>query len=311
MNPRSMSSRMRIVLAALLVSLMPGAAWGQQDPQAAAEAEWNAAMAAARKVHVAGPSELKLADQATFKLPEGFIYIPAAEAKRLLVAMGNRVGNDILGVVFPASDARWFVVMRFHKSGYIRDDDAKNWDTNELLASLKAGTEKSNAERRARGIGEIEVVGWVEVPAYDATKHRLVWSLSSREKNEPAGAERGINYNTYALGREGYISMNFVTGAGTIEQEKPIARSLLAALDYNDGKRYTDFNAKTDHVAEYGLAALIGGVAAKKLGLFAVIAAFLAKFAKLIGVAVIALGAAAVKMFRRRREAESAPTLPA
>jgi uncharacterized membrane-anchored protein len=301
---------MRIALAALLVLLMPGAAWGQ-DAQSAAEAEWNAAMAAARKVHVAGPSEVKLVDQATFKLPEGFIYIPAAEAKRLLVAMGNRVGNDILGVVFPASDARWFVVMRFHKSGYIRDDDARNWNTDELLTSLKAGTEQSNAERRARGIGEIEVVGWVEVPAYDAAKHRLVWSLSSREKNEPAGAERGINYNIYALGREGYVSMNFVTGMKTIEAEKPIARTLLAALEYNDGKRYRDFNAKTDHVAEYGLAALIGGVAAKKLGLFAVAAAFLAKFAKVIGIAVIALGAAAAKMFRRRKEAESAPTLPA
>jgi len=301
---------MRIALAALLVLLLPGAAWGQ-DAQSAAQAEWKAAMAAARKVHVAGPSDVKLADHATFKLPGGLIFIPAAEGKRLLVAMGNRVGSDILGVVFPASDERWFVVMQFHKSGYIKDDDAKDWKADELLTSLKEGTEKSNAARRTRGIGEIEVVGWVEIPAYDATKHRLVWSLSSREKNEPAGAERGINYNTYALGREGYISMNFVTGMKTIEAEKPIARTLLAALEYNDGKRYTDFNSATDHVAEYGLAALIGGVAAKKLGLFAVIAAFFVKFAKLIGIAVIALGSGAMKMFRRRKEAESAPTLPA
>ncbi len=310
MNSVSMSSRMRIALAALLMMLLPVAAWGQ-DSLAAAQAEWDAAMAAARKVHVAGPGEVKLADQATFKLPEGFVFIPSAEAKRILVAMGNRVANDILGVVFPASDERWFVVMRFHKSGYIKDDDAKDWKADELLKSLKEGTEKSNAERRARGYGEIEVVGWVETPAYDATTHRLVWSLSSREKNEPAGAERGINYNTYALGREGYISMNFVTGIKTIEAEKPIARSLLAALEYNEGKRYTDFNSATDHVAEYGLAALIGGVAAKKLGLFAVIAAFFVKFAKLIGIAVIALGAGAVKIFRSRKEAESGPTLPA
>jgi len=310
MSSISMSYRARIALAALLVLFLPGVAWGE-DAQSAAQAEWNAAMAAARKVHVAGPSEVRLVDQATFKLPQGLIFIPTAEAKRLLVAMGNRVGHDILGVVFPASQERWFVVMRFHKSGYIKDDDAKDWNADELLKSLKEGTEKSNAERRARGIGEIEVVGWVEVPAYDATKHRLVWSLSSKEKNEPARAERGINYNTYALGREGYISMNFVTGAKTIEAEKPIARTLLAALEYNDGKRYTDFNSATDHVAEYGLAALIGGVAAKKLGLFAIIAAFFVKFAKIIGIAVVALGAVAGKVFRRRKEAESGPTLPA
>lgn len=310
MNSRPMPSCMRIALATLLMLLLPGAAWAQ-SAQSAAEAEWSAAMQAARKVRVAGPSEVKLADQATFNLPQGFVFIPAAEAKRLLIAMGNRVGNNMLGLVFPTSGERWFVVMRFHKSGYIKDDDAKNWNTDELLASLKAGTEKSNANRRERGIPEVEVIGWVEVPAYDATKHRLVWSLSSREKNQPAEAERGINYNTYALGREGYISMNFVTGMKTIEAEKPIARRLLAALEYSDGKRYTDFNAATDHVAEYGLAALIGGVAAKKLGLFALIGAFFVKFAKVIGIAVVALGAGAVKFFRRRREAESAPTLPA
>lgn len=310
MNSRSISSRVRIVLAALLVLLMPAGAWGQ-DAQSAAEAEWNAALAAARKVHVMGPSEVTLRDQATFKLPEGFVFIPAAEAKRLLVAMGNRVGSNLLGVVFPASEAQWFVVMQFYKTGYIKDDDAKEWNTDELLQNLKEGTAKSNAERRKRGMPEVEVVGWVEAPAYDATKHRLVWSLSSKAKGEPAGAERGINYNTYALGREGYISMNLVSGTNTIEAEKPIAHKLLAALDYNNGKRYTDFNATTDHVAEYGLAALIGGVAAKKLGLFALIGAFFVKFAKVIGIAVIALGAAATKFFRRRKTAESGPTMPA
>jgi len=310
MNSRLMSSRVRIALAALLVLLLPTAAWGQ-DAQSAAEAEWNAALTAARKVHVTGPSEVKLADQATFKLPQGFIFIPAAEGKRLLEAMGNRVSNELLGVVFPASDARWFVVMQFHKSGYIKDDDAREWKTDELLAGLKRGTEQSNANRRARNLPEVEVVGWVETPAYDAKAHRLVWSLSSKEKNEPAGTERGINYNTYALGREGYVSMNLVTGMNTIEAEKPIAHTLLAALEYNDGKRYTDFNSTTDHVAEFGLAALIGGVAAKKLGLFAIIAAFLVKFAKVIGVAAIAFGAAATRLFRRKKEAGNAPTAPA
>jgi len=310
MNSKWTLSRVRIALAALLVWLLPSAAWGQ-DPMSAAEAEWKAALAAAQKVHVAGPSEIRLAEQATFKLPEGFIFIPAVEGKRLLVAMGNRVGNTLLGVVFPASEDRYFVVMQFHKSGYIRDDDAKHWKTDELLQNIKKGTAESNAGRRKRGIPEVEIVGWVETPAYDATTHRLVWSLASKEKNEPAGAERGINYNTFALGREGYISMNLVTGMNTIEAEKPIARKLLAALDYNNGKRYTDFNAATDHVAEFGLAALIGGVAAKKLGLFAIIGAFLVKFAKVIGIAVIALGAGVTKFFRRRKAAESAPTLPA
>jgi uncharacterized membrane-anchored protein len=68
---------------------------------------------------------------------------------------------------------------------------------------------------------------------------------------------------------------------------------------YNPGKRYEDFVASTDHVAEYGIAALVAGVAAKKLGLLAVIGVFFAKFAKIILIGAAALGGAVVKLFRR------------
>jgi len=280
----------------------------QAQPTEAAKAEMKAAVDAANKASVNGPADIKLGDQAVLKLPAGQIYVPSAESGRLLTAMGNRIGEGLLGTVFPdARDQNWFVVMRFHKAGYIRDDDAKEWKTDELLSGLKEGTEEGNKERRSRGMAEIEVVGWVEAPKYDAGTHRLVWSLESKDKAAPADAPRGVNYNTYALGREGYISMNLVTGMKQIQAEKPVAHGLLAGLSYNEGKRYTEFNSATDHVAEYGLAALIGGVAAKKLGLFALLLAFLAKFAKVIGVAVIAIGALAAKYFRGRKTPPSAP----
>ncbi len=293
------SALLRAVAAVAMLVTAGGAA---AQPTEAAQAEMRAAVQAANKAALLGPADVKLVDQAVLKLPEGLVYIPPAEAGRLLTAMGNRVGEGVLGlVVSPAPEANWFVVMRFYKSGYIKDDDAKEWKVDELLAGLKAGTEQGNQERRSRGIPEIEVVGWVQAPQYDANTHRLVWSLASREKGAAGGAERGVNYNTYALGRDGYISMNLVTDLAKIDAERPVAHHLLAALAYNDGKRYTDFNSATDHVAEFGLAALVGGVAAKKLGLFALIAAFAAKFAKVIGVAALALGAAATKFLRRKQ----------
>ena len=290
-----------------LVAVFQSAAWAQGAPTAGAQAEMQAAIDSAQKAQVSGPSDVKLTDQAVLKLPQGFLYIPPAEGQKLLTAMGNRVGDGLLGLIFPDSNAEWFVAMRFMKSGYIKDDDAKEWKTDELLSGLKEGTEESNKERRARGYPEIEVVGWIEAPKYDAQTHRLVWSLSSKIKNAPAGAEGGVNYNTYALGREGYISMNLVTGMKAIEAEKPIAQQLLAALEYNDGKRYAQFNSATDHVAEFGLAALIGGVAAKKLGLFALIAAFLVKFAKVIGIAAIALIALISKLMGRKKDEGGTP----
>jgi len=292
-------SRWLLGLCAALASFATPA-----QPTDAARAEFEAAAQAANKATIAGPADIKLIDQAVLKLPQGMGYIPAAEGGRLLAAMGNRIGDGLLGLVLStAAGADWFVVIRFAKSGYIKDDDAKDWKTGELLAGLKEGTEAANKERRARGLAEIEVAGWVEAPKYDAATHRLVWSLESKDKRAPPEAERGVNYNTYALGRDGYISMNLVTGMKQIQAEKPIAHELLASLQYNGGKGYGDFNSATDHIAEYGLAALVGGIAAKKLGLFALIFAFILKFAKVIGLAVLGGGAVLVKLFKKKTEA--------
>jgi Protein of unknown function (DUF2167) len=38
----------------------------------------------------------------------------------------------------------------------------------------------------------------------------------------------------------------------------------LAALSYTPGKGYEDFNASTDHIAEYGIAALVGAGGGEK-----------------------------------------------
>ncbi|MBE9609243.1 DUF2167 domain-containing protein [Chitinilyticum piscinae] len=265
------------------------------------ESAFKAAYAAAQR----GPAEVTLIDQARLKLPAGYAFVPKAQALALLDAMGNTPGNDLLGMILPENDkANWFIDVSYEASGYIKDDDARDWNAEELLTSLKEGTEEGNKVRKERGIPEFEVIGWVEKPGYDTGSHRLVWSANTRNKNAPAGEEQGVNYNTYALGREGYISMNLVTGMSTVEAEKPVAKQLLGALEFNSGKRYEDFDASNDKVAEYGLAALVGGVAAKKMGLLAIIGAFLAKSIKLIGVAAIAL-IAAIKRFFGGKSQES------
>jgi hypothetical protein len=71
--------------------------------------------------------------------------------------------------------------------------------------------ETNGTVRAARGFTELEIIGWVEKPTYTAATHRLVWSMSAKDKGAPADAPVGINYNTYALGREGYVSMNLLT----------------------------------------------------------------------------------------------------
>ena len=178
-------------------------------------------------------------------------------------------------------------------------DDAKEWDADELLQSLKDGTESANIQRERQGIPSIVVTRWIEPPAYDNATHRLVWSAEIRLKHGD-DPDPGVNYNTYVLGREGYVSLNLITSASSIGNDKSAAHDLLAAIQFNDGRRYTDFNSSTDKVAAYGLAALIGGIAAKKLGLLALLAATLAKFGKVIFVGAVLAGGALMKWLRSR-----------
>lgn len=301
-------SRLRLVAtAALLLAGLAQAAHNEEQNRAAvADAE-----AAAKK----GPADIELDGQAVLHLPAGRQFVPEPQAMRLLNAMGNP-GNDprLQGVIFPEANEGWFLTVRYEASGYVKDDDAREWNADELLKSYREGTEASNEERVKLGVPAIEIVGWAEQPAYDAAAHRLVWAMSTRHKGASGQAPQGVNYNTYALGREGYFSLNLVTALEGLSQNKGAAHQLLEALEYKDGKRYADFNAKTDHMAEYGLAALVVGVAAKKLGLIALGVAFFAKFAKVILLGLALLGAGFVKLFGKRKgtpPAAATPVIPA
>ena len=292
-----------LCLFALLSALPARAQTPAANSQAAREAEVDAAFAAAFKAGTPGPAKVALIDQASLNVPADYLFVPRTEGIRILRALGNTVtGDSFQGLVvgMKPSDA-WIVVVRYIKEGYIKDDEAKDWNADELLQNLKDGNDEQNKDRVARGFPEVEIVGWIEKPIYDAATHRLVWSLSSKHKGEPASAAKGINYNTYALGRDGYFSLNLLSDTNRIGSDKAVARTLLAALGYNDGKRYEDFNAATDHIAAYGIAALVGGVAAKKLGLFALIGVFVVKFAKVIAIGAAALFAGIWKLFGRRR----------
>jgi uncharacterized membrane-anchored protein len=211
-----------------------------------------------------GPQDVELIDQAVLRLPAGHVFVPQPRAGALLNAMGNPGKDERLqGLVFSEGPGEWFVTVRHEPSGYIKDDDAKDWNAAELLKSFREGTEAANAQRAKKGVPALEIVGWAEKPAYDSGSHRLVWAMSSRHKGAPADEPQGVNYNTYALGREGYFSLNLVTGLNELPAHKDSARTLLAALEYKPGKGYADYDASTDRVAEYGLAALVVGVGAK------------------------------------------------
>ncbi|MBP1317519.1 DUF2167 domain-containing protein [Herbaspirillum huttiense F1] len=277
----------------------------------ATEAEQKAAAQEAEKLLQHGPVSIDIQDQAKLALPAGTAFIPSAAAARYLRSLGNRVNEQgLVGIIVPTDGtSSWMSVLTVEKAGYVRDDDAKDWKADDILSNLKEGTEAANAERTQHGIPEIEVTGWAEIPKYDSATHKLVWSAIVANKGKhDAPSDLSVNYRTLALGREGYLSLTMVSSLDLLQQYKPAAQQLLAAISFNEGKRYIDFNASTDHVAEYGLAALVAGVAIKKLGLFALVAAFFAKFFKVILLAVFGFGAAFKKFFTGKAKTAS-PTV--
>ena len=284
-------------IAALLILLATGAAYAQTTPdtrQSEQAAAWDAAAQAA----TAGPATITLVDQATLDLPRGMAFIPKAEAYRWSRSVGNTPGADQIGIVTTLGNEEWIVSVRWVPDGYVRDDEARDMKPDEVLANLRDGAEEANKDRSARGFPELELTGWVQPPSYDAATHQLQWALGVQRKGQPDASS--INLNTRALGRDGYLSLNLVTSRNEIAQYRPVAGKLLAGLQYNEGKRYGDFNGSTDRIAEYGLLGLIGVVAAKKLGLIALAGVFVLKFAKVGLLALAGIGLTARRLLRHQ-----------
>ena len=129
--------------------------------------------------------------------------------------------TEFYGLVVPRStDEYWVMTVDHTAEGYVKDEDAKNWNADELLQSLKDGTEEQNKERVKNGIPALDILGWIEKPNYDVSSHRLVWSLKAIDRGAASDAAATVNYNTYALGREGYFQINLLTSDATIEKEK-------------------------------------------------------------------------------------------
>ena len=263
--------------------------------QIEAASAWRAAHESATE----GPATIPLRDQATLRLPGQMAFVPEAPAARVSRALGNTPGPALVGMVIslePKND--WLVVIRWEPEGFVKDDDAADLKPDSILESLREGTAEANKDRATRGFPELELTSWTQEPAYDKATHQLSWALGAKAKGDQDD-EASINFNTRALGRNGYFSLNLISDVESSDNNRSVAARLLNNLDFNKGAGYGDFNVGTDKVAEYGLVALLGVVAAKKLGLIALAGVFVLKFAKIGLLALAGVGLAIRRFFRR------------
>ena len=139
-----------------------------------------------------GPGEAKLGDQAVLKLPKGYRFLGGQETQRLLKQMGNFPSGAELGLITAtAENEQWFMVVRYIDAGYVKDDEAANWDADALMTSIKEGTDEDNKTRQAQGFPPLVIRGWEEKPHYDKAASKVVWAISAQERETV-----GVNYNT-------------------------------------------------------------------------------------------------------------------
>jgi uncharacterized membrane-anchored protein len=240
-----------------------------------------------------GPTEGDLNGRAKLKVPEGFRFLEAAEAGKLMVLMGNQSSGNELGFIVNREDG-WAVVFDFDAVGYVKDDDKDKLDAKKLLASIKKGNEAGNEYRRKNGIPPIDVIGWHVEPRYNDTTKNLEWSVLAESQGR-----RIVNYNVRLLGRNGVTEATLMEDFDKVDASLPAFRKLLDTFSYQTGESYAEFK-KGDKIAEYGLGALIlGGAAAVgyKVGFFGMLVAGFKKFAKLIILGVVAVAAGIKKFF--------------
>jgi uncharacterized membrane-anchored protein len=252
---------------------------------------------------------------ATLHLSHDYYFLPSDQAKRVLVdAWGNSPDSvsNVLGMIFPRgatfADDSWGAVITYHGDGYVSDADARTTDYSKLLQSAREGEDEENTARKLRGYEPVHLVGWAQAPYYDQAHHTLVWARNIRFGDQTNDT---LNYDLRALGRRGVLSMNIVSLMSKLPEVRSAAARLQNIAAFDPGARYQDYKAGADKTAEYGVAGLvaagIGVVAAKKLGLIALGLVFFKKFFALAIAAVVAAGAWFRRMFGGKAKPPTEP----
>lgn len=235
-------------------------------------------------------------DVATLDVPENFRYLSPEQSDKILVeAWGNPPGAKTLGMLFPSdvspiSEEGWGVIITY--------SDASGIDYNELLKQMKDDTTENNKEREKQGYEPITLHGWAASPRYDASTHKLYWA---RELSVPGAPQHTLNYDVRILGRKGVLSFNAVAQMSRLGDIEESMKQVMAFSDFNAGRRYADFDSKTDNLAAYGIGALVAGKIAAKVGFFKLILGALIAAKKLVIVAIAAVGGFIARLFGRKK----------
>jgi len=240
---------------------------------------------------------------AKLTVPKDFNFLASEDAETVLVKLwGNPPSKEKpLGLLIPAgmtplSSNAWVVTIDYSEDGFVKDDDAAKINYDDLLKKMQKGIVEDNKARKEQGYPEVTLVGWAEPPHYDATTHKLYWAKQLKFEGEKHDT---LNYSIRMLGRKGVLELNAIAGMNQLGEINGETPKILGMVDFKEGSRYADFDPKVDKVAAYGIAALVAGGIAAKMGLFKVLLVGLLAAKKFVIIGVIAVAAFIKKLFNR------------
>jgi len=248
---------------------------------------------------------------AILTVPAGFKFLNGKDTEMILTDVWGNPPSDpadqSLGMLVPESfsvlsDSNYAINITYSAEGYIKDEDAQDIDYDELLKEMKEDIVLASKQREEMGYESIELVGWASQPFYDAESKKLHWA---KELKFGGAEENTLNYNIRILGRKGYLELNVIGDMNILDEVKDNIESLLTNVNFQEGSRYSDFNPSMDKVAAYGIGGLIAGKVLAKAGILAKLGVMLAKFWKVIALAVVGLFAGIKRFFFGGSEEEA------
>lgn len=296
-NRNQLTMKMRLLFSALIITVFTTILHAQDDNKAAIDSIENTFKYQHGKVKLKnGIGEITV--------PEGFKYLDPEQSKHVIVDIwGNPDSENIsLGMILPEKqgvlDDRGYVFnIQYDEIGYVKDDDADDINYDDLLAEMQKDTEEENKERGKQGYDPIQLVGWASNAFYDKEHKILHWA---QELKFGTNKVNTLNYNVRVLGRKGVLILNAISSMQELPLVKKDIHNVLNIVTFNDGYKYSDFDPSVDQVAAWTIGGLVAGKVLAKVGFFAIIA----KFGKVIAIAVGGFFTALWRRMRGRKKEE-------
>jgi uncharacterized membrane-anchored protein len=240
---------------------------------------------------------------AKINVPKGFHFLGKEDAEKVVYELwGNPRGSSIAGLLTPdnqkiLSENSWAFIITFDDMGYVSDEDADKINYDDLLKDIQKEEVDENKEREKQGFPAIHIVGWAQKPYYDKTRKVLHWAKELAFGGEE---DHTINYNVRVLGRKGVLVLNAVGNMGNLPDINKSIDGVLSSVEFTQGNSYKEFQPSIDKVAAWTIGGLVAGKVMAKVGILAVIA----KFGKVIALAIGGAGSAVWRFIRGRRKEE-------